>query len=351
MQSYPINYIPFNLPRTKNQKISIKSITQNYQIIPNIQTDYNIPIIQKNLKKTPLLPEKEIIDPKKAYNFYPKRIDKQLFKIYSTDILLNFFKKSTSKLPCVDFLEDHQISSDYRGKMVDWMIEIFYKFNSNEQTFFAAVNIMDRFISEYDKILGDRNLYIIGLTSIYIASKVFDTSHLFMHNIIHDLGKDDVSVNAICYFEQKILKTISFEIFGDDAFDTIEIIIIDMVFNNKKKFGNEENLKCVYILENTVKFVLKVIKHYDIFSPVKSAYLAFGSFLVGYDLVKENSNKCKDIIGIFKKYLNLVIDKIFVTKEGKRKLLKIYQCIREAMEKFSESNYQNLRKFHGLIFE
>ena len=51
MQSYPINYIPFNLPQTKNQKISIKSITQNYQIIPNIQTDYNIPIIQKNLKK------------------------------------------------------------------------------------------------------------------------------------------------------------------------------------------------------------------------------------------------------------------------------------------------------------
>jgi hypothetical protein len=50
-----------------------------------------------------------------------------------------------SKVQQSDFLGRHQISIDYRAKMVDWMVEVLTTFKTSDQTFFLAVNIMDRF--------------------------------------------------------------------------------------------------------------------------------------------------------------------------------------------------------------
>ena len=43
-----------------------------------------------------------------------------------------------------EFLNEHQIQPHMRAKMVDWMIEVFANFNCREETFFLAVNLMDR---------------------------------------------------------------------------------------------------------------------------------------------------------------------------------------------------------------
>ena len=111
MQSYPIQYNPFIFPQTCEQNLYLNLTSQNYQFLQNIETNCNTPIFQKNIENTSLNTVIEKVDPQKIYKAYPNRIDKQLFKIYSADILSNFFKKSTSKLPCVDFLQDHKISS------------------------------------------------------------------------------------------------------------------------------------------------------------------------------------------------------------------------------------------------
>jgi len=42
-------------------------------------------------------------------------------------------------------LASHKVSGIYRAKMVDWMVEVLTAFKCEDQTFFLAVNLMDRY--------------------------------------------------------------------------------------------------------------------------------------------------------------------------------------------------------------
>ena len=47
-----------------------------------------------------------------------------------------------------DFLTGHEITPYFRGKMIDWMLLVFKKFNkSTIETITLSVDILDRFIA------------------------------------------------------------------------------------------------------------------------------------------------------------------------------------------------------------
>lgn len=48
-------------------------------------------------------------------------------------------------------MENHKINGIYRAKMVDWMVEVMTAFKCADQTFFLAVNIMDRYFDALNK--------------------------------------------------------------------------------------------------------------------------------------------------------------------------------------------------------
>jgi hypothetical protein len=45
-----------------------------------------------------------------------------------------------------DPLLGHQITKEYRTKMVDWMIEVCMSFKFSPRTYFLAVTILDRYL-------------------------------------------------------------------------------------------------------------------------------------------------------------------------------------------------------------
>jgi hypothetical protein len=67
-----------------------------------------------------------------------------LMNDYGSDIHLHL-KKIESDINLNEFLGKHSISKDYRAKMVDWMVEVLTTFKTSDQTFFLAVNILDRY--------------------------------------------------------------------------------------------------------------------------------------------------------------------------------------------------------------
>ena len=80
-------------------------------------------------------------------------------------------------------MKKQKITSFIRTKMVKWMIEIFYTFNSNEETFLAAVDIMDKYIyNYYNKVLTYNNIHFLGFVSVYIVSKVYDLISIQLDN-------------------------------------------------------------------------------------------------------------------------------------------------------------------------
>lgn len=44
-----------------------------------------------------------------------------------------------------DSLRRHKITPALRARMVDWMIEVLTNFKSDDQTFFLAVSLLDRY--------------------------------------------------------------------------------------------------------------------------------------------------------------------------------------------------------------
>ncbi len=47
--------------------------------------------------------------------------------------------------PVDDCLLKHKITPALRGRMVDWMIEVLTNFKCDDQTYFLAVSLMDRY--------------------------------------------------------------------------------------------------------------------------------------------------------------------------------------------------------------
>jgi len=109
-------------------------------------------------------------------------------------------------------LQNHQISSDVRSRMVDWMVEVFGKLSCNHQTLFLAVSIMDRYLAAKKTSLLQHEIHLLGIASMLIASKFEDVTPLSMETAFESLGHQAFSEQEIFNKEMDILITIRFEV-------------------------------------------------------------------------------------------------------------------------------------------
>lgn len=65
-----------------------------------------------------------------------------------------------------------------RGKMVDWLIEVFNVNHPCLQTYFKTIHLIDYFLKSTRNRYLDSDLYLIGITCLYIASKTEEVHHI-----------------------------------------------------------------------------------------------------------------------------------------------------------------------------
>ena len=97
--------------------------------------------------------------------------------------------------------------------MVDWMVEVLSAFKCSDQTFFVAVNLLDRYLdalSQEKKQLELHELHITGVACMFMASKYEDVYPLLMKTVFNKIGHKKVSVDAIRAKELEILRAIGF---------------------------------------------------------------------------------------------------------------------------------------------
>lgn len=87
---------------------------------------------------------------------------------YSDDILSHMISKDCN---LQEALKNHQITAHLRAKMVDWMIEVLSSYKMSEESFFRSVRYMDKFFKNSQKKLQVSDLHLIGVTSMFTASK------------------------------------------------------------------------------------------------------------------------------------------------------------------------------------
>lgn len=80
--------------------------------------------------------------------------------------------------------------------MVDWMLEVFgnYKTTTTNFTFFRSVNLMDQFLKSTQRVYGETDLHLIGIGSMFIASKIEDVYHIPMVDMVKRVAHNKFSV-------------------------------------------------------------------------------------------------------------------------------------------------------------
>ena len=287
-----------------------------------------------------------------VYSFYIKNLSEQALLKYGSYYLKSFNLKENKILP-ENFMKKHKISSFIRGKMVNWMLEIFYHFRSNEETFLAAVEIMDKFIYKYKKKeLTDENIHLIGMVSIYIASKVYDLIPIQLDNIIHQIGHDEYNQKEILVMERKIIKTINFDVFSINSFDLIRFLIYDFYVNNKVTFKTLNADKYMDMLTNSSIWIYKMCKHFEEYSSILPLFLSLACLLIGYDFMRDNCDTFNgEIKDFFKQWLTFLYNKVGKKPDVKEKIESIYKKIQKSYNNYRNSSFHNLTLYHELYFD
>ena len=195
-----------------------------------------------------------------------------------------------SALPS-DFLEKHHVKSRDRDKMVDWMVQVFSRYNSSPGTLELAVQIMDHYIAEEDdKDMVKDSLHLIGLTCIYIASKLEDNVPLRLKHVVKNIGHDSFSKKRIISEERYIVKTLNFDFYKVGTYDYLFSYFLDLRFNNLERIKELDGKKIISKYLGFCVFLSKLLLYDEYFSTNRPALNFLAILTVAYDCLHLNSN-------------------------------------------------------------
>lgn len=63
------------------------------------------------------------------------------------------------------------INESMRCILVDWLIEVHYKFKLFPETLYLTVNVLDRFLAQTKEIVSKRDLQLVGVTALLVSAK------------------------------------------------------------------------------------------------------------------------------------------------------------------------------------
>ena len=94
---------------------------------------------------------------------------------YLEDIFENLIGIERSNKPKINpnyFIDQIEVNHKMRTILIDWLVEVHYKLKFKEETFYTAIYIIDAYLSK--KIIKRFNLQLLGITSLFIASKLYE---------------------------------------------------------------------------------------------------------------------------------------------------------------------------------
>ena len=258
-------------------KIEIKSMTINFQ--------------KKKVKeKIKFTKEKE---EEKINYFDLSKIENnaQIPKEYINTIYYNLLKEEdiginpSTKINYM--ILQTEINERMRGILIDWLIEVHYKFGFVDETLYMTVSIIDRYLS--GNPVTKKNLQLLGITALFISCKheEIDLPKLNDFTYITNNAYDKYEVVNM---ENDILKYLKFNLLFPSPIKFFEYLSLNFNFNEKMHMMGK------YLMESFL-LDIKYIKYKASIIACASCYIVMKFFK------KENYKESYD-----KKFYSLDID-------------------------------------------
>ena len=285
-----------------------------------------------------------------AEELYEIQLSKEMIEKYGPYFANSFDRKSV-EIPPENFLQRHHFKPAMRRKMVDWMLEVFNAFDSDENTFFAAVRIMDKYLWKCKDLITEKSFYAVGVTSIYIASKTYDFYCIRMKELINRVCHGAFDEKIIKRLEKWMLRDINFDIMSPGPSEFIQFLLYDLYMNNKGIIAKFRLRKIIDIVENCAIWVAKMCCHFEKYSSKAPNHIALACLFIGYEMAKDNKNLNSNEKKFFVEWLEFLFQNIGKDKDTKKNIDNLYQDIYNTFVVFKKLGYKNLVKNHELFFD
>lgn len=113
--------------------------------------------------------------------------------------------------------------------MVDWMIEVLTNFRCDDQTFFIAISLQDRYFKNVPSQKEVSDLHVTGVTTMFVASKFEDIYPLKMKTVFEKIAHKKLDIQRIKNLELDIMKAIEYKIHAPTVLDFLKVYLVEVL--------------------------------------------------------------------------------------------------------------------------
>lgn len=249
-----------------------------------------------------------------------------------------------------NLLKNHEITPQIRTKLVDWLYEVMFAYKCEESCIYLTFHLMDSYIHKLKTKLTNNDIHLIGVASLFIASKSEDMTPLDLGTVKSKIGHSKFSDKDLKKKERQILEMLDFNILFTSTSDFIKNFIFDFSFNNNKVIQKLKMKSQIEMLEETAIYISKVILHSETFSGYRGSLKAIACIVVAYDLLRSNViTFTKDIENFTHEWIAFLIDQ---SRFNPNLINAVYNEITDYFNKFDKvpQIQHNLKKNLSLPF-
>ena len=288
----------FRIEKNKERKISSRNINDSSNTInnnqienkENIESNFNITNykykVENNINKVNKTTDKRDIrsiiinfpnrkvkeDIKKEYK--EKDNDKeriiyfdtsniknpQIPKEYINTIYYNLLKEENIGIePCVKYnymTQQSEVTERMRGILIDWLIEVHYKFGFTDETLYMTVSIIDRYLSSNQ--ITKKNFQLLGITALLISCK-HEEIDLPKINDFTYITNNAYEKEEVIKMENDILKFLKFNLLCPSPIKFFEYLSLHFKFDNKMVMMGKYLMESFLLDIKNIKYKASII--------------------------------------------------------------------------------------------
>lgn len=179
------------------------------------------------------------------------------------------------------------------------MIEVLCSFNCTANTYFVSIDIMDTYLQKTNKVLDTKDIHLIGVTSMLLASKMEEIIPFKVSTVVDKMTHGKMKAKEVVECETEILSTLNFKLLEQPSiFVLVEFLLV--------KLGFHDNILSEDV-NKVVTYITKMLMHdYSLISKYPLKYLAASCIYICFKIIEQVNRDFKTKVYVEK--LKLMLD-------------------------------------------
>lgn len=180
------------------------------------------------------------------------------------------------------------------------MIEVLSSFNCTKNTFFVAIDIMDAYLSRTSATFDTKDIHLIGVTSMLLASKMEEIVPFKVSTVIDKMTHGKIAAKEVVACEEDVLKTLDYRLLGTPSlYVFVEFLVVKLGFHTTH-FHRD--------IVKVVTYITKMLMHdYSTLIRFPLKYLACSCLYICFKIIEQINagfrtkhyvERMKDMLGL-----------------------------------------------------